>query len=69
MSLLSIFIMILLFFCETYAFSRSTISSTIAVDPNSEQLLRLNFNVTLYDLHCDYASVGEYRLGCFAVKL
>lgn len=60
MSLLAILTMIVLFVCETWAFSHTKINSSIAVDPNEEQLLRLNFNVTLYDVQCDFVSVGEF---------
>ena len=27
---------------------------------NNTNSIRLNFNVTLYDVQCDFASVGEY---------
>mmetsp|Transcript_20091 Transcript_20091/g.43614 ORF Transcript_20091/g.43614 Transcript_20091/m.43614 type:complete len:479 (+) Transcript_20091:134-1570(+) len=61
MSLLSIVIMIILFFCETWAFFAQTkINSSIEIDPNAEQLLRLNFNVTLYDVQCDFVSVDVW---------
>lgn len=59
MSLLSILLMIVLFISETYAFASTKIASTIEVDPNAQQLIRLNFNITLYDLHCDFVSLGE----------
>lgn len=59
MSLLSVMTMFVLFFCETYAFALTKITSSVEVDENSEQLIRLNFNITLYDLHCDLVSVGE----------
>lgn len=53
-------IMAVLFFCETAAFARSRIVTTIAVDENAEAQIRLNFNITLLDLHCDYASVDVW---------
>mmetsp|Transcript_29140 Transcript_29140/g.55270 ORF Transcript_29140/g.55270 Transcript_29140/m.55270 type:complete len:110 (-) Transcript_29140:152-481(-) len=59
LSLLSIATMIVLFLCETRAFSRTRIRSNVEIDPNGAALIRLNFNVTLYDVHCDFASVGE----------
>lgn len=59
MSLLSIILMIVLFFCETYAFARTKIVSSIEIDDNAEQTIALNFNVTLFDLHCDFVSVGK----------
>lgn len=62
MSLLSIILMIVLFFCETYAFAHTKIVSSIEIDDNAEQTIALNFNVTLFDLHCDFVSVGKSRL-------
>ena len=58
MSTMSIFLMILLFFCETLAFARTKIVHTIEIDSNAEETIALNFNITLYDLHCDFTSVG-----------
>ena len=60
MSFISLFIMIILFICETYAFTHRNIQSNIGVDVNDEQLIRLNFNVTLYDVHCDFVSVDVF---------
>ena len=60
MSFISLFIMIILFICETYAFTHRSIQSNIGVDVNHEQLIRLNFNVTLYDVHCDFVSVDVF---------
>ena len=59
MSIMSIFLMILLFFCETLAFARTKIVHSIEIDSNAEETIALNFNITLYDLHCDFASVGK----------
>lgn len=59
MSLLSLLLMMLLFVCETWAFARTDIVSNVVIDANVEQTIALNFNVTLYDLHCDFVSVGE----------
>jgi hypothetical protein len=62
MSLLSITLMIVLFFCETYEFARTHFVSSIEIDANADQTIALNFNVTLYNLHCDFVSVGEHYL-------
>lgn len=53
-------IMAVLFFSETAAFARSKIITNIVVDDSSEAQLRLNFNITLLDLHCDYVSVDVW---------
>ena len=65
MSLLSLTIMLLLFFCETFdfLFKSTKISSYVEIDnKNSDQLLRVNFNVTLYDVQCEFVEVGTYIL-------
>ena len=67
MSLLSLTIMLLLFFCETFdfLFKSTRISSYVEIDnKNSDQLLRVNFNVTLYDVQCEFVEVGTYILLC-----
>jgi hypothetical protein len=60
MSIAAISIMAILFFCETAAFARNRIVTSIAVDENAAQQVRLNFNITLMDLHCDYVSVDVW---------
>ena len=64
MSILAILIIVILFVCETWAFLHTKIVSTIDIDPNLDNLVRLNFNVTLYDVQCDFVSVGEYIYVC-----
>jgi Endoplasmic Reticulum-Golgi Intermediate Compartment (ERGIC) len=60
MSIAAMTIMAILFLCETAAFARSRIITSIAVDENAEQQIRLNFNITILDLHCDYVSVDVW---------
>jgi protein disulfide-isomerase-like protein len=60
MSFISLSIMLVLFLCETYAFMHKIIQSNVAIDINSEQLIRVNFNVTLYDVNCDFVSVDVW---------
>ena len=60
MSICALSIMAILFFCETYAFARNSIITSIAVDENADPQIRLNFNITLLDLPCDYASVDVW---------
>jgi len=60
MSFIALFIMIVLFVFETYAFLHRGINSNIAIDVNAEQLLQVNFNVTLYDVHCEFVSVDVW---------
>lgn len=60
MSVCAMLVMALLFFAETMAFARTKISTEIALDENADSQLQLNFNVTLFALHCDYASVDVW---------
>eukprot|EP00565_Helicotheca_tamesis_P002714 CAMPEP_0185731170 /NCGR_PEP_ID=MMETSP1171-20130828/12050_1 /TAXON_ID=374046 /ORGANISM="Helicotheca tamensis, Strain CCMP826" /LENGTH=433 /DNA_ID=CAMNT_0028400377 /DNA_START=239 /DNA_END=1540 /DNA_ORIENTATION=- len=52
--------MTILFFSETFAFARTNLSTEIAIDENAEQQIRLNFNISLLDVHCDYVSVDVW---------
>lgn len=60
MSLCAIGVMAILFFSETLAFVNTRISTAIALDENSQPQLRLNFNITMLDVHCDYVSVDVW---------
>lgn len=60
MSILAMSIMVLLFIAETIAFSRTSIMTEIALDDNKDPQLQLNFNITIFDLHCDYVSVDVW---------
>jgi len=53
-------LMALLFSAETFAFAKSKISTEIALDDNTAPQIQLNFNVTLFALHCDYVSVDVW---------
>lgn len=60
MSVCAILVMGILFLSETIAFARSSIATSIELDDNLQPQLRLNFNITLLDLHCDYVSVDVW---------
>jgi hypothetical protein len=49
--------MAILFVVELWAFLSTTIETGVMLDTNAETLLRINFNVTMLDLRCDYAAV------------
>ena len=53
-------LMAILFLAETTAFASSRLSTSIALDDSTETLIRVNFNITLLDLHCDYVSVDVW---------
>eukprot|EP00755_Sulcionema_specki_P027770 Sspe_Gene.88451::Locus_60475_Transcript_1_1_Confidence_1.000_Length_850::g.88451::m.88451/K20367/ERGIC3, ERV46; endoplasmic reticulum-Golgi intermediate compartment protein 3 len=49
-----------LFICELWAFLTITTRTRIVMDTNQDQLLRINFDITMFDLACDYVSVGVW---------
>ena len=57
LSTVAVFTMVLLFFLETKAFLSSTLQTNLRLDSNPEGQLRVNFNITMLDLHCDYATI------------
>mmetsp|Transcript_18878 Transcript_18878/g.46776 ORF Transcript_18878/g.46776 Transcript_18878/m.46776 type:complete len:480 (-) Transcript_18878:27-1466(-) len=60
MSLMAIAIMAILFLSETAAFARTRIATSISLDENTAPQIRLNFNITMLDLQCDYVSVDVW---------
>ena len=60
MSILCITTVIILFFTETYAFLRTNVSTTLDVDETPGQQIRLNFNISMHNLRCSYASVDVW---------
>mmetsp|Transcript_21024 Transcript_21024/g.66042 ORF Transcript_21024/g.66042 Transcript_21024/m.66042 type:complete len:463 (+) Transcript_21024:340-1728(+) len=49
--------MVILFCVELWAFLSTTIETGVTLDTNSETLLRINFNITMMELQCDFAVV------------
>jgi len=60
MSLCAMGVMAVLFLSETAAFARTNIATSITLDENTQPQIRLNFNITMLDLHCDYVSVDVW---------
>uniref|UniRef100_A0A7S2UHW2 Thioredoxin domain-containing protein n=1 Tax=Attheya septentrionalis TaxID=420275 RepID=A0A7S2UHW2_9STRA len=60
MSICALAVMGVLFLSESIAFARSTITTSITLDENTQPQIRLNFNITMLDLHCDYVSVDVW---------
>lgn len=52
--------MLVLFFIELFAFLSTSTETSVILDTNADTQLRINFNITLMDLHCDYAVVDVY---------
>lgn len=57
LSTLAVFTMALLFLLETKAFLTTSLKTNLALDSNSEKQIRVNFNITMMDLKCDYATI------------
>jgi len=49
--------MLVLFLVELWAFMSTTIETGVMLDTNAETLLRINFNITMMELQCDFAAV------------
>lgn len=60
MSIFAILLMTVLFFSETMAFLRTGIVATISPEADSEHQIRLNFNISLHDLKCDFITVDVW---------
>lgn len=60
MSIAAIAVMGILFLSESIAFARTAMTTAIALDENDQPQIRLNFNITLMDLHCDFVSVDVW---------
>jgi thiol-disulfide isomerase/thioredoxin len=57
LSTLAILTMTTLFFLETKAYFSSTLTTSLALDSNTEAQVRVNFNITMMDLKCDFATI------------
>ena len=53
---------IVLFFTESFAFLRTSVSTSLDFDESSDttKVIRLNFNVTMHHLNCKFASVDVW---------
>ena len=52
--------MFLLFAVELSAFMSTTIKTSVILDTNADTQLRINFNITMIDLSCDYTAIDVY---------
>ncbi|KAL7524745.1 hypothetical protein ACHAXR_000696, partial [Thalassiosira sp. AJA248-18] len=57
LSTMAVFTMFTLFFLETKAFLGSTLATNLALDSNSDSQIRVNFNITMMDLKCEFATI------------
>ena len=49
--------MLVLFVAELWAFLSLQVATNIIIDPNTDQLLRINFNITILDMPCEFATI------------
>jgi len=56
-SLIGTIVMITLFIFELNAYRKVDVSTTLVVDELVDEMLRMNFNVTLHQVPCDYLSI------------
>lgn len=49
--------MLVLFIAELWAFLSVRMSTDIVIDPNMDTQLRVNFNITVLDIPCEYATI------------
>mmetsp|Transcript_18103 Transcript_18103/g.23814 ORF Transcript_18103/g.23814 Transcript_18103/m.23814 type:complete len:461 (-) Transcript_18103:301-1683(-) len=56
-SITAIIFMIGLFFVELWAFLSSSLDTSVILDSSQDAKLRINFNITMLDVPCEFASV------------
>lgn len=61
LSYLSLILMTVLFLWETRAFLQTTLVTDLALDKSDDPKIRLNFNITMTDLRCDWAVIDVVR--------
>jgi thiol-disulfide isomerase/thioredoxin len=57
MSIIAMALMGVLFISESLAFARTDLTTSITLDANYNHQLRINFNITMFDVHCDFLVV------------
>mmetsp|Transcript_6781 Transcript_6781/g.8787 ORF Transcript_6781/g.8787 Transcript_6781/m.8787 type:complete len:523 (+) Transcript_6781:194-1762(+) len=57
LSLFAVFVMLMLFLLETGAFFKKRMITDLALDTSDEKRVRINFNITMMDLKCEYTVV------------
>lgn len=49
--------MLVLFVAELWAFLSSQVVTNVVIDPNTDSLLRINFDITVMDIPCEFAVI------------
>mmetsp|Transcript_11079 Transcript_11079/g.18286 ORF Transcript_11079/g.18286 Transcript_11079/m.18286 type:complete len:464 (-) Transcript_11079:404-1795(-) len=59
-SILAVLFMMILFFVELFAFLTTSWDTSVILDGTSDPKLRINFNITMMDVSCEYATIDVY---------
>ena len=57
LSLCASLFMLVLFIAELWAFLSQQTITNVVIDPNTDSLLRINFNITLMEIPCEFAII------------
>ena len=57
LSLCASIFMLVLFVAELWSFLSLQTITNVVIDPNTDSLLRINFNITLLDVPCEFATI------------
>ena len=57
-SWIALTVIAILFLMETKAFFTNGVETELTLDHNNDKLLRVNFNITMMDLKCEYAQLN-----------
>lgn len=57
LSTIAVATMTILFFLETKAFFSTSLKTNLALDSNEDSQIRVNFNITMMDLKCEFATI------------
>lgn len=60
MTFLAVIVCAVLFICEVTAFLSTKMRTDIVIDSNQDSLLKINFDVHMLDMSCDYVTVGVW---------
>lgn len=58
MTIAAVAVCAILFMCEVTAFMTGRPRTDVVIDSNQDELLRINFDVHMLDMSCDYVTVG-----------
>ena len=57
LSICACIFMLVLFVAELWAFLSTSVVTNVVLDPNNDPLIRINFNITVTNIPCEYAMI------------